>query len=184
MSITGALILGFFATIWWIVGLQIADHSPALVYPLPLLAAVALAGVAWRLVHRQQATPEATVDANEHARRDKLVAWASALEGLALFFVAGVLLPSTGHRDLTVSAVALIVGAHFVPLARGLLAPAYYATAAALMGLGLVGLGIIDLDARITLVSAGAAVVLWLTAAWVLKRLAGSRAPGFHRPAA
>lgn len=184
MTITGALIMGLWATVWWVVGLRVAGHSPALVYPLPLVLAATLGGTAWRLARRERAAPGAAVDAAEQARRDRLVAWASAAEGIAIFLVAAIVLPNTGHRDATVSAIALIVGAHFVPLARGLNAPAYYVTAAAMIGLGLVGFGVANLGVRITLVSAGAAVILWLTAAWVLRHVGGGRTSGLSSPAA
>lgn len=172
---TPTAILAFFATVWWVVGLSSAGHPPALVYPLPLLVAAAIGLAAWRLMRRDRSAPRIATDAVAQARRNRLVAWASGAEGLAIFLVAGVVLPSTGHRDATVSAIALIVGAHFVPLARGLSAPAYYVTAVALVGLGLAGFGIADLDARITIVSAGAAIVLWLTVVAVLRRAAGPR---------
>lgn len=184
MTATGALIMGLFATVWWVVGLRSAGHGPALVYALPLVVAAALGGAAWRLARRERVTPGAAGEVAEQARRDRLVGWASALEGLAIFVVAGVVLPSIGHREATAPAVALIVGAHFVPLARGLPAPAYYATSAALIGLGLVGFGIADAGARTTLVSAGAALVLWLTAAAVLRRVAGPRRPHLRRTGA
>jgi hypothetical protein len=184
VTITGALIMGLFATVWWIVGLRAAGHGPALVYPLPLVVALTLGCVAWRLTRGERATPGVDGDAAEQARRDRLVVWASAAEGLAIFLVAAVLLPSTGHRDATSPAIALIVGAHFVPLARGLPAAAYYVTAAALIGLGLVGFGIANVGVRITLVSAAAAVVLWLTAAAALQRAHGPRTSRVRSPAA
>ena len=184
MTITGALIMALFATVWWVVGLRAAGHGPAVVYPLPVLLAAARAGVAWRVGRHKDAAPLVPIDAAEQARRDRLVAWASAAEGLALFLVAGIVLPSTGHRDATAPMIAVIVGAHFVPLARGLPAPAYYVTAAALTGLGLVGFGVAGLSARVTLVTAGAAVVLWLTAVAVLWSVGRRHASRIRSPAA
>jgi hypothetical protein len=170
MTIPGALIMGLFATVWWVVGLKSAGHGAVLVYALPVVVTAGLGGIAWRLARRERAAPRAADAPAERTRRDRLVGWASAAEGLVIFLVAGIVLPSTGHRDATASAVALIVGAHFIPLARGLPAPAYYLTAAALIGLGLVGFGVADVGARVTLISAGAALVLWLTAVAVLHR--------------
>jgi hypothetical protein len=170
MTATGALIMGTFATIWWIVGLRAAGHGALLVYVLPLVVALTLAMVAFRLARRAPPSLGPGDDANERARRDRLVAWASAVEGVAIFLVAGVVLPSTGHRDATAPSIALIVGAHFIPLARGLPARTYYVTAATLIALGLIGFGIADAPMRITVVSAGAAAVLWVTAAAALQR--------------
>ena len=169
MTPTGALIMSVFAAIWWTVGLRAAGHGPALVYLPPLGVTLALAGSAWRLARPEQARMNNAWDAAEAARRDRLVMWASVGEGVMLFLVAGILLPSTGHRDATVSAIALIVGAHFVPLARGLPARAYYLTATGLIALGVGGFGVRDLALRITIVTTGAAVILWLTALGALR---------------
>jgi hypothetical protein len=166
MSVTGALILGFFATVWWVVGLRAAAHGAALVYAVPLVVAAALIGVAWHLAQRGTTKVE---DEAEEARRDRLVGWASAGEGIAIFIAANVLV-NLGHRDAVAPAVAIIVGAHFLPLARGLPAPAYYVTAGVLVLLGLAGLGIADPSLRLTIVSAGAAAILWLTAFSALRR--------------
>jgi hypothetical protein len=176
--------MALFATVWWVVGLRIAGHGPALVYPLPLLVGAALGGVARRLARRDGAATPASIDAAGQARRGRLVAWASAAEGLAIFLVAGIVLPKTGHQDATAPMIALIVGLHFVPLAHGLPVPAYYVSAAVLTGVGIVGFGIADLNARITFVSAGAAIVLWLSAAAVLRGAGGPRRSGTRSPAA
>jgi hypothetical protein len=168
MTVSGAVIMGFFATIWWIVGMRAAGHAPGIVYLVPLTIAIVLGAAARRVAK----APHPASDAADQARRDRLVGWASAGEGLALFLVAGIVLPSTGHREATVSAVALIVGVHFLPLARWLPAPRYYLTAVALMALGAIGLWIPEARTRITLVSAGAAIVLWATAAAALRRAA------------
>ena len=174
MSTTGALILAFFATIWWVVGLRAAGHGSALVYPVPALAAAVLAVVYWAGTRRGGAARpdgDAARAAADAARRGRIVGWASGAEGVAIF-LAAVVLGKTGHQNALAPVVALIVGAHFVPLARGLPAPAYYATAAALAVLGVAGLAIADLPTRLTVVCAGAAAVLWLTAVSALRRSA------------
>jgi hypothetical protein len=180
MPVTGALILAFFATVWWIVGLRAAGHGPALLYIVPIVAAAVLGGVYWGVTHRRGAAGGA-VDSAEEARRRRLVRWASAAEGVGIFVAANVLV-NIGHRDAIAPTIALIVGAHFVPLARGLPAPAYYLTAGALVGLGVIGLTIGDLPTRLTLVSAGAAGVLWLTALSALFRGRGAPISPSGRP--
>jgi hypothetical protein len=172
MTVTGALILAFFATVWWIVGLRAAGHGPALLYLVPVLVAVALGSVFGGLTHRRGASPSAA-DPAEEARRGRLVGWASAAEGIVIFIASNVLV-NIGHRDAIAPVIALVVGAHFVPLARGLPAPAYYLTAGALLCLGVIGLTIGDVPTRLTLVSAGAAGVLWLTAFSALYRARGA----------
>ena len=180
MSITGALILGFFATVWWVIGLRAAGHGAAVVYPVPIVVAAAIGFAAWRQGRRGDVGE--VEDAGEKARRDRLVGWASAGEGIAIFIAANVLV-NTGHRGAVASAVAIIVGAHFVPLARGLPAPAYYGTAGVLVLLGLAGLAIPDPALRLTVVSAGAAAVLWLTAVSALRRAGQPSAMALRPPA-
>jgi hypothetical protein len=70
--------------------------------------------------------------------------------------------------------IALIVGAHFVPLARGFPARVYYVTALALSIVGVIGLFIDAIPIRITAVSAGSSAILWLTA---LSALVATRPP-------
>jgi hypothetical protein len=167
MTRTGALIMATFATVWWIVGMRAAGHVATLIYSVPLVVALMLGAIAWR---HEQSGGHASFDMpkDEAQRRDRVVMWASAVEGVALFIVAGVVRPSIKRTDATASAVALIVGAHFLPLARWLPAPVYYLTAAVLVALGLAGFFIGDVNTRLTTVSSGAAIVLWLTAASAL----------------
>jgi hypothetical protein len=180
MTVTGALILAFFATVWWIVGLRAAGHGPALLYLVPVVVVAALGSVFWGVTRRRGAAPSA-LDSAEEARRGRLVGWASAAEGIVIFVAANVLV-NTGYRDAVAPMVALVVGVHFVPLARGLPAPAYYLTAAALVGLGAIGLMVGDLPTRLTVVSAGAAGVLWLTALSALYRARRAGITQFRRP--
>lgn len=171
MTPTGAVILGIFAVIWWIAGLRAAAQGPAVVWVVPLLASVALGAAVLRLRGAVGGLDDA-----DAARRNRLVMIWSAAEGVAIFIAINVLV-KVGHRDAFVPVVALIVGAHFIPLARGLPAPTYYVTAAALIAVGIVGLAMPVLAARITLVSAAAAVILWITAGVVLRRVARSVRP-------
>ena len=67
---------------------------------------------------RRSAPPE------ERRRRGRIVGIASALEGVAIFAAASVLV-NLGRRDLIAPAVAIIVGVHFLPLARWFPAPIY-----------------------------------------------------------
>jgi hypothetical protein len=81
MTITGAVIMGFFATLWWTIGLRSAGAAPAVVYFAPIVVTAILAATAWRISRRASATPVSDADAAEHARRDRLIGWASAVEG-------------------------------------------------------------------------------------------------------
>jgi hypothetical protein len=114
--------------------------------------------------HRfEQASPE------EHARRDRLVGIASGGEGLAIF-LAMIVLGNLGLSDYAAPVIAIIVGLHFVPLARWLPAHLYYGTGALLIVLGVYGFAIRPPDRRLLIVSVGAACILWLTCIIVLGR--------------
>ena len=84
-------------------------------------------------------------------------------------FLAVNVLANIGRRDFTAPAVAMIVGLHFLPLARWLPARWYYATSALLVAIGVTGFGVADAGQRLLFVSVGAACVLWLTGAFVLR---------------
>src|SRR5581483_5396712 len=130
-------VMSLFAAIWCIVGVAFS---------------VALAVLGWRR--------DAPVAHDEQRRRGRIVGIASAVEGLAILVAVNVLV-NTGRRDLVAPAVAIIVGVHFLPLARWLPAPIYYLTAALLVGVGAAGASAGDVTARIVIVGVGAAAVLW-----------------------
>lgn len=167
MNATGAVIMTFFATIWWIVGLHASTRNPLLVYVVPI-AVAALGAALWYIpvvAPRPAVTAESIAD---DLRRGRLVGWASAAEGVAILIVANIL-GNTGHAGAIAPAIAIIVGIHFIPLARGFPAPAYYLTALALILLGAFGLSIASIPLRVTVVGAGAALILWLTSGAALR---------------
>lgn len=154
--------MGAFGVIWWVVGFRASGQPTLLTYGVPLAVAVAIIAACLR---GDGAEPEAD---SESKRRNRLVGIASAAEGVAIFIVVNVLV-NVGWNDEVAPAIALIVGLHFLPLARWLPARPYYVTAATLIALGLAGVLIQSPGRRLALVSAGAACILWMTslaAAW------------------
>jgi hypothetical protein len=67
MTPTGALIMAFFATVWWIVGLRTAGHGAAWVYAVPVCVA-AMLGVAF-IARRRSDNPMQAIDEAEESRR-------------------------------------------------------------------------------------------------------------------
>lgn len=178
MTSTGAIIMSAFGVIWWVVGLRATGQPSLLTYGVPLAVAVAITAACLR---GRVAEPETD---EERRRRGRLVGIASAAEGVAIFIVVNVLV-NVGLRDEVAPAIALIVGLHFLPLARWLPARPYYVTAATLAALGLGGFLIQSPERRLALVSAGAACTLWVTslaAAWQRRPAKVSR--DTRRPAA
>jgi hypothetical protein len=178
MTNTGAIIMGVFAAIWWLVGVRASGHASPLTYSIPILVTGLIFVAALRGRHHfEQVSPE------EDARRGRLVGIASGGEGLAIF-LAMIVLGNLGLRDYAAPVIAIIVGLHFVPLARWLPAHLYYGTSALLIVLGVCGLAIRAPDRRLLIVSVGAACVLWLTCVLVLGRARVMRDDQRDAPAA
>ena len=164
MSNVGAIIMGVFAAIWWLVGVRASGHGSPLTYGIPLLVTGLIIVAALRGRHRfEPVSPE------EHARRGRLVGIASGGEGLAILLAVNVLV-NLGLSDYAAPVIAIIVGLHFVPLAQWLPARLYYGTSALLIVLGICGFMLRPPAQRLLIVSVGAASVLWLTCVIVLAR--------------
>jgi hypothetical protein len=121
-----------------------------------------------------------SVSASDQRRIGRMVGWASAAEGVAILVAVNVL-NSAGLQAYDVCAIAIIVGLHFIPLARMPHARIYNVTAAALTALGLAGC-LLPEAARGLAVGSGAAVVLWATCAFVISRMLPAGAGGLLRP--
>ncbi len=169
--------MGIFGIIWWIVGLRGSGYPTVAIWTPPLLVATVLLLAAFRSRGGASAEPP-----DESARTGRLVGIASATEGV-LILIAVNILGNTGTTRFVVPVIAIIVGAHFLPLAHWLPVRLYYATAALLITLGVAGLAISDLHLRRVAVSCGAACILWLTSADVLwLRRALPRASSLRSP--
>ena len=172
MSPVGAIIMGIFAGIWWIVGTRAVALSPLPVYLVPAI----ITGFILVVALRQQRTlvPE---DSDEKKRRDRVIGIASGGEGIAILVAANVL-ANTGRQAFTAPAIAIIVGLHFVPIAHSLPAHRYYLTSGLLVLLGVGGCVVPDVAQRSAVVGVGAACILWLTSVAVVRH--GSQ-HGRHR---
>lgn len=149
------VILGLFAAAWAIAGLAFYGTPPALLaVPAVVSILAALPGLA-----KARQMPPPSPDRWQHVRR--LVRRWSTVEGLAIA-AAVVALRTSGQIRFAPAVIAIIVGLHFVPLARGLPERTYLWTAAALMLLGAAGLAAPAPFAPGVLGLCGA-VILWLT---------------------
>jgi len=171
MSAIGAVIMSFFATIWWLVGVKVSGHGSLAMYAIPVTVTAGMVLLAWR----RWGDPSSS-SAAERGRQGRLVGIASGIEGLAIFLAVNVL-ENVERRDLAAPVIAVIVGLHFLPLARWLPARPYYLTGAVLVALGLAGLGVSDPATRLLSVSIAAACVLWITSAAVLQVKAARTSP-------
>jgi hypothetical protein len=156
-------VMSTFATIWWVLGTAVAGRGSQLMYAIGLVTSAFLVVLSWRRAGKEFQAP------NVRRRRGRVVAIASGVEGVTIFIAVSVL-ANIGRPDLITPVVAIIVGLHFVPLARWLPAPIYYGTGALLIFIGLAGTAIQEQTARILTVCVGAASALWLSCAFVLLR--------------
>jgi hypothetical protein len=97
----------------------------------------------------------------------RVIGIASAIEGAAIL-TAVVVMVKLGRQDLSAPVIAILIGLHFVPIARGLHAGIYYLPAALLIALGAIGFALPDLRQRSSVVYVGTACALWLTSVAVL----------------
>jgi hypothetical protein len=154
----GLLVLTMFAAAWASVGLLVSGGARGLIL-LPIALSLALLACGWRgsgLVRSR----------GPHV--GKLVGLWSAIEGVAIIVTENVL--QNLHRgDLIFPSVAIIVGLHFFPLARGIPVRLYHATGAGFVFAGLVGL-LLPAAERPMAVGMSAALILWATALVVVLR--------------
>jgi len=158
-------ILSFFALVWLSAGLATGGQWA----PLPMLAAAGIsASLVWSALRADRLHQTPALPAAERKRINRLVTWASAAEGIAIFVTVNVLI-NLGLAAYQLCAVAIIVGLHFIPLSRIPRAGLYNVTAACMVALGLLGC-VLPAAVRPLVVGVGAACICWLTAASALVR--------------
>ncbi|MCX4834192.1 hypothetical protein OG785_04900 [Streptomyces sp. NBC_00006] len=169
----GAVIMSVFASIWEILGVSgIAPRVPGSALVGIAAVAVVLAVAAVVLTIRFGMSPG--------PRRSRRVAansfrvFGRVNIGQTVAIVAAVfILGHFGQWVYIPAAVCLVVGAHFLPLARTFAQPQYWWTGGLLMALALVGavaLGGGDAERGRVLLGFGAALVLWTTALHVARK--------------
>lgn len=173
---SGVLFLGLFAMVWAVeAALRMSTLYMVAVCVIALGAMGALVAISLGLRKSAKDLPLPTVDelATE-ARADRWLYWCIAVEGVALFLIGGVLLPSLHLMSYLWPSIALVVGLHFYPLAYGLNLKVYYRTAtlmcivsAAAIG-GLSG-GYLSVAAWDTLVGIACAIVLLASCGFIVR---------------
>jgi hypothetical protein len=147
--------LAGFAAFWWGGGFLFA-HKPL---PLALAGVAVSAGVLLAAYLRRK--PALPVEPAERKRRGRILGGAATLEGVAIAVVYNLLI-ANGLMDYLFPAMALIVGLHFLPMAKLLPMPIYYLSAALLILVAGAGL-LVDPGLRPVAVGATSAASLWLT---------------------
>lgn len=170
----GAVALALFGAIWLAAGASAAYPAawPALVG----IAAGAIALVTWSLTtfRRHRRTDASPPDAATKKRMRRGFMLINAVQWMLIGTVIPVL-HAVGHADSIRAAIILVVGVHFVPLARLLDYPGYYWTT---LGLLLVAGCDLFVSGHPGLVLGAAGVVLWVSAVRVLWVMRGDPARG------
>lgn len=140
----------------------------------PILLTVPI-GVSVAMLFWATRQAQAPISEEARARIGRLVGIWSAVEGVAIF-IGVTVCQNIGAAHAVAPVIAIIVGLHFLPLARGIPVPFYYGTAAALVAVGGCAL-LLQEPARTALTGFGSALILWISCV-ALVRGAESRTNG------
>ncbi|MFF9349100.1 hypothetical protein [Streptomyces sp. NPDC014734] len=163
---TGILILTVFASLWATLGISVIPGGMAVTAASVVLAAGFIAATIFFSLRSQPAEPD---DRDENAatgnyRSFGLINFAQTVA----IFVSLVILGRIGQWALVPPVVCLIVGLHFLPLARTFGEPRYRWAGTLMTAVSLAGILVFAADAGAGAVRAvvgfGAALVLWATA--------------------
>jgi hypothetical protein len=175
--VAGAAILTLFGSVWCILALALWPPHPVWSVPAGSVATVVLLALCvMRLVAlRNIPSVDDPVAAAKGKRAGMLFGIIFGIEG-GLIWLCATLLARLGLDIWIPIAVAVIVGLHFLPLARVFEVPLYYWTGA-LSVLGVLVCSLIrDPGVRVLCAGLTMSAVLWLSAIWLLlqARLVGS----------
>ena len=160
----GATIAGGFGAVWLALGMTSAGvpRSVALAAVIPVVALIAFLGSA----ARRRLPKLAGVETPEKRQMMRAFLVVNVVEWLAIFGVVNLL--HHFHLDAwIVASVVLIVGAHFLPLARIFHAPEHLKTGMAMMLCAAIAV-VLPVSVRDTVECVSAGLILWISAAVAL----------------
>ena len=162
MGAWGAIIMSFFGALFaaLTLGLEFGWTGAMLGLPFAGFAAVALAAIS--VIRR----PGEGVSPSPQAER--VIMWSTIGEGIGLF-VAANLVSNLGHREMLLPAMALVVGLHFLPIARAIPFRPFYVLGIALAAAAVVGFGA-GRPLGGTVAGFAAAAALWTAALLAVRR--------------
>lgn len=168
---SGIFFLSIFGAIWGLVGTNLLSGIGRISADILIgLVTLAFFVIGIRLIRSARKLSD-TVTPEEVAEDKRIRTWFGVVFGveLVLIMLVVLLLPKIGAGRLLSPGIALIVGVHFLPLARLFSARVYYATGALLILVALVALFLILQhigflpDTWSLFSSVAAALILWLT---------------------
>ena len=164
----GAMFFSAFGGAW--LAFWACSEFPA--QPAALLAigacTLTLFALAWR-VHRSNAPAQGeTSESPEERRKGKLFHYINTAQWVAILVIANVL-SNIGLRDFVLPAAILVIGLHFLPLARLFAYPPHFLTGAALMALAIAYPLFAASGPKSSVGALGAGLILWCSAAWAIR---------------
>ena len=176
---TGALLMTVFGFVWLGWGFSVSQAFinfssgsalPAARWITFYLLTLALLGVSIQSLRKGKALMGPAAGAAEfRSRFSKPFRMIVCLEGAACGVVVALVLAL--HRlDLLAAGISLVVGVHFIPLARLFRFPAYYAAGAAIIVSNLLSVALLRAEAITLSVGVATGAVLWITAIYALLR--------------
>jgi hypothetical protein len=168
----GALIMVFFGCMWlgWALGSM--GLRAAVVIAAVLAFAASLWIPAYGLLRKglrasKQAAPLTAEQEREQSRMGKMFGIVFGAEGLLIFLAVNVL-NNLGLGDYAISAIAAIVGLHFLPLARLFHRPMYYLVGVIMTIAALASIAI-PASVRISGLASAISVILWVTCVLIIR---------------
>jgi hypothetical protein len=149
MSPVSAIVFSAFGGLWVVFAI-LSQRSPT-----PILCVVPI--VVWSI---SVAKTRKRLAPDDKRRLNRIVMYASAFEGVAIFVGLNIL-NNMGIVDQYLSLIALIVGLHFLPFARYIPDWRYYPVALSLMAIGIAGALVPSPDLRAWFVGLSSGLVLW-----------------------
>lgn len=183
---SGVMFMAFFGTVWadvGIGGLQVSGSIWLLILAVMIGASLFFSGIA--LIRGSRNLPNTNARSSKNV--DKWFHIVFAME-FALIIIAAIVCHAIGQFDWFFPMMALIVGAHFFPLAYLFQVRAYYVTGTLLCLLAIVtvsfvpvkvGLGQLQINTWWSFVGFGSMLILWVTSIVILR--VGRRLLGMAR---
>jgi len=155
----GALILAGFGGAWLVLGEYVREQLSAAFFmgmAVFMLAVILASMILFRRAKYARREPD-------DPRIGKAFRGINTIQWIAIFIVASAL-HHYRHDEYTVSAIALIVGAHFLPLARIFQYRPHYVTGSVLMAWALWTAVAIPADTMQGVCAIGTGIILWASA--------------------
>jgi len=159
----GALIMSFFGGIFFVAANVLASGWKNPLLLIPFLAFAVIAAIAWRRIKH---APPGSFEPD--SRSDRIISWATIAEGVGIPAIAMVL-ANTGHNDIVLPGIALVVGLHFLPMAYAIPFRPFYILAALLLLAAVSGMLLKQPEGSI-MAGVAASLVLWVASGFALRR--------------